>query len=150
MSFLTININAAPVQLSRNFNSSEIVGASHPIEGENIILLDSRLIDIAQYIRDALGTPIKVNSAYRSPKYNASLRGSASNSQHIKGRALDLSGNGIVEFLETAYRTNNEHGKALYAMGLRGIGFYDWGAHIDTREQNRVSKWDYRKKKSDN
>lgn len=148
MGFLFLNINAETFNITKNFTNSEIISASHPQEGEETFMIDEKVVLIAQYIREQLNVPVKVNSAFRNEKYNSELRGSASNSQHIYGKALDLSAKGIVAFLEEAYDTNNEHGKKLYEMGLRGIGFYDWGVHIDTREQKGVSKWDYRKKKA--
>ena len=40
--------------------------------GFNII--DQRIIDMAQTIRDALGVPVKVNSGCRCEKHNANVR----------------------------------------------------------------------------
>lgn len=42
-------------------------------------------------IRAWYGKPIKINSFYRSPALNAAVHG-ASNSQHVKGEAIDMSG----------------------------------------------------------
>lgn len=56
--------------------------------GFNII--DQRIIDMAQVIRDALGVPVKVNSGCRCEKHNAKS-GGIKGSFHTKGLAADLS-----------------------------------------------------------
>lgn len=45
--------------------------------------------NVLQPARTKLGLPIRINSAYRSPDYNASIGGVA-NSQHIFGQAVDI------------------------------------------------------------
>lgn len=42
-----------------------------------------------ELVRDLLGTPISVNSAYRSPEVNKLVKG-AKNSQHVEGKAVDF------------------------------------------------------------
>lgn len=42
-----------------------------------------------ELVRDLLGTPINVNSAYRSPEVNKLVKG-AKNSQHVEGKAVDF------------------------------------------------------------
>lgn len=118
-------------QLSRNFHSSEVVQASHTSTATFPIDMD--LIHISQYVRDRLGVPVNINSAYRERAYNETLPGSAKNSQHIEGRAFDLSGEGVVEFFETAYQEKNSDWYRLIDLGLNGLGFYDTFIHIDTR-----------------
>ena len=138
---LTDNYN-----LTTNFHSSEIIGASHFPDSETSIVFDFAVVDVAQYIRNAIARPVTINSAFRNLDYNKSI-GSNDSSQHPKGTALDLSAVGIVDFMETARNENNHHWKRMVELGLRGLGLYDWGVHIDTRSQNNVSFWDDRKKK---
>jgi hypothetical protein len=70
---------------------------------------------------------LTVYSAYRTPEYNATLPGAAPNSQHIQGRALDVSRgsmggrSGEQEFLTKAAQD-----------GFVGFGYYDQFFHIDT------------------
>jgi len=45
--------------------------------------------DMGQEIRDVLGCPVNVNSAYRCKALNDAV-GSSDNSQHLKGLAIDL------------------------------------------------------------
>ena len=75
------------------------------------------------------GTPPKINSAYRTPAYNARLAGAAKNSQHTHGRAFDIPYNSIG---------GNSHGNlARFAQtavqcGFVGFGLYPTFIHIDT------------------
>ena len=56
--------------------------------GTNII--DQRVINMAQTIRDELGVPIRVNSGCRCAKHNKNV-GGVPNSKHVLGKAADLS-----------------------------------------------------------
>lgn len=108
-----------------SFSPAEI--ASHDaarVKGP--LLLDEAAMDRLQALRDALGKPMIVNSAYRSPAHNARV-GGAKASMHLLGRAFDIA------------MTNHDPHRfeaAARACGFNGIGIY--GAqnfiHIDTRE----------------
>lgn len=56
--------------------------------GFNII--DQRVINMAQKLREFLGVPVRVNSGCRCEKHNAKV-GGVKNSKHTKGFAADLS-----------------------------------------------------------
>lgn len=97
--------------------------------------IDSRIVVVANYLRFITGIPININSAGRTPDYNASVGGSLS-SYHLitderKVAALDLS---LIGY-------KNDHLKkvvmqeiyTLYLMGVRGIGFYSTFVHLDVR-----------------
>lgn len=71
---------------TKNFKASEF--ACHCGCGYNII--DQRVIDMAQVIRDAAGVPIRVNSGCRCEKHNTAV-GGVKGSNHTKGLAADLS-----------------------------------------------------------
>lgn len=71
---------------TKNFNVSEF--ACHCDCSFNII--DQRVINMAQTIRDALGVPVRVNSGCRCDKHNKSV-GGVKASNHTKGLAADLS-----------------------------------------------------------
>ena len=87
---------------------------------------------VADEIRYRLGSPmLRINSAYRSPAYNAVCRGSATRSYHIQNCALDL-----------VYRAG-PWAAAKVARDLRseglfrgGIGVYRTFLHVDTRGHN--------------
>ena len=73
---------------TKNFKVSEF--SCHCGCGYNII--DQRVINMAQTIRDALGVPVRVNSGCRCEKHNASpVVGGVQGSFHTKGLAADLS-----------------------------------------------------------
>jgi uncharacterized protein YcbK (DUF882 family) len=47
------------------------------------------LADNLQVLRDYLGVPVSINSAYRTLEYNRKI-GGATNSQHLLGKAADI------------------------------------------------------------
>ncbi len=90
-------------------------------------------------IRAAVGKPITILSAYRTPAYNARIPGAAKNSQHVQGRALDLStpaGLTRGQFLKIVLSVARGEGSKI-----RGVGEYAWGVHIDIRPGERLVRW---------
>lgn len=89
-------------------------------------------LKIADQIRHELGSQlVRINSAYRSPEYNAVCSGAASRSYHMKNCALDL-----------IFESGPEKAAGM-AMKLResgafrgGVGTYSGFIHIDTRGHN--------------
>jgi uncharacterized protein YcbK (DUF882 family) len=87
------------------------------------------------------GKAITIDSAYRTPAYNATIPGSAPLSQHTEGRALDLvppSGVPLRAFWSIAQ-------DVARLSAIRGLGLYvrdDGGwVHIDTRPSNIIRFW---------
>ena len=79
--------------LSRNFTLKELTKTStgipnNPtqIEIERLKLLCAKVL---QPLRDKFGSPIIVNSGYRSKQVNKAVGGVAS-SQHVRGEAVDI------------------------------------------------------------
>ena len=77
-----------------------------------------------QALRDRLGKPLIVRSAYRSPEHNASLKDASPRSKHMDGTAFDI--------------TMSNHDPATFeaaarAVGFRGFGYYPRSGfmHID-------------------
>lgn len=93
--------------------------------GTGKLAVDERSMDMLQELRNKLGRPIILNSAYRSPEHNKRV-GGAKGSLHMKALAYDcrMDNHDPHVFMEAAY-----------AVGFRGIGQYaDKGfTHIDTR-----------------
>jgi uncharacterized protein YcbK (DUF882 family) len=104
-------------KVSRNFTLGELASK----DGANIVLLHPALIIALQTIRDHLGKPIRVNSAFRSPAHNKAI-GGASNSLHTLGLAADVVIDGMTP-IEVASLAND--------MGLGGIKAYPTFTHID-------------------
>lgn len=84
--------------------------------------------------------PLAVNSAYRTPAYNAAVGGSPG-SQHVQGRALDLRPTD-PRYLADLYAVIRSRAEAVLA--IRGIGRYATFVHMDTRPTAALALWDFR------
>ena len=94
---------------TKNFTVSEFT--CHCGCGFNII--DQRVMNMAQTIRDALGVPVRVTSGCRCEKNNAK-HGGVNGSFHTKGKAADLTCSlGAVKMFETVQKLKSE-GKLPY------------------------------------
>lgn len=96
-----------------------------------------RTADNLQVLRDALGEPIKINSAYRCNSHNLAS-GGVKSSKHTLGIATDLATNNP----ESLFNTIEE----LISKGILkegGLGIYNTFIHYDTRGEK--ARWDYRK-----
>ena len=71
---------------TKNFSPSEFACRC----GCALNIIDQRVIDMAQVIRDAVGVPVHVNSGCRCSEHNAAV-GGVKGSFHTKGLAADLS-----------------------------------------------------------
>lgn len=113
--------NDGNLKLQKNFKAREF--ACH--DGTDAFLVDLDNVDKLQKIRDYFNAPIKINSAYRTPAWNAK-QGGASNSYHMKGQAADIVVSGV-----NALRV------AMYAesIGCHGVIYYPLKkfTHVDTR-----------------
>lgn len=92
-------------------------------------LIDEKLVEILQRIREHFGKPVTVTSGYRCPAYNGSTKGAATGSLHTKGQAADI----VVAGVKPA-----EVAKYAESIGVLGIGLYETDkdghfVHVDTR-----------------
>jgi hypothetical protein len=116
------------IQLSKNFNSYEFrCGLGSPCSCSTI-LIDDKLVEYLQKIRDHFGKSITITSAYRCPSYNKRI-GGATSSYHSRGMACDIVVSGVAP---------KEVAKYAESIGIKGIGLYETNAdghfvHIDTR-----------------
>ena len=101
-----------------NFSPAEIA-----CRGTGKLLVKPIALDMLQSLRDRLGKPLIINSAYRSPEHNRAV-GGATRSKHMDGTAFDIamSNHDPVAF-EAAARI----------VGFKGFGFYPRSnfIHID-------------------
>jgi hypothetical protein len=67
-----------------NFSPEEIA-----CRGTGKLLVNEPALDKLQALRDRLGKPLIVNSAYRSPEHNRAV-GGATRSKHMEGAAFDI------------------------------------------------------------
>jgi hypothetical protein len=87
------------------------------------LLVNEAALDALQALRAALGKPLIIRSAYRSPEHNCAV-GGAKASKHMEGIAFDIAmANHDPEAFEAAAR----------AVGFQGFGFYPRSGfmHID-------------------
>lgn len=113
-------------QLSKNFISIEF-----DCKGINCCsqtLIDEKLVDYLQKIRDHFNKSITITSAYRCATHNSRV-GGAAGSYHTKGQAADF----VVEGVAPA-----EVARYAESIGIKGIGLYEtekdgFFVHIDTR-----------------
>jgi zinc D-Ala-D-Ala carboxypeptidase len=108
-----------------NFSPEEIA-----CRGDGKIQINEVALDRLQALRDQLGVPLIVHSAYRSPDYNRRVRG-AKQSMHLQGAAFDISmANHDPVAIEVAAR----------AVGFTGFGFYPRQnfTHVDI---GRARQW---------
>jgi hypothetical protein len=67
-----------------NFSPAEIV-----CRGSGRLLVNEAALDKLQALRDRLGKPLIIRSAYRSPEHNRAV-GGAKASKHMEGIAFDI------------------------------------------------------------
>ena len=118
------------MKLTNDFNRSEFDcndGSEMPKE---VFLNIQKLANQLQALRDSLGVSITVNSAYRSPSYNKKI-GGVSNSQHVLGKAADITAKGY-----TPAQVNARIEQLIKSgdMLQGGLGSYSSFTHYDTRK----------------
>lgn len=93
-------------------------------DGSGKILIDTDfVVNKLQKIRDGLGAPITINSAYRTESYNRKV-GGAKSSYHMKGQAFDIVVKG---------HTPLEVARFAQSIGITGIIQYNTFVHVDSR-----------------
>ena len=115
-------------KLSKNFSAREFrCGLGHGC-GCTTTLIDDKLVEYLQMIRDHFGKGVIITSGYRCPSYNRSV-GGTTGSYHSRGQAADI----VVQCV-------SPRKVAQYAesIGIKGIGLYETEkdgnfTHIDTR-----------------
>ncbi len=101
-----------------NFSPAEIA-----CRGTGKLLVNDAALDKLQALRDRLGKPLIVRSAYRSPEHNRAV-GGAKRSKHLEGAAFDIAmANHDPVVFEAAARE----------VGFLGFGYYPRSGfmHID-------------------
>jgi len=101
-----------------NFSPAEIA-----CRGTGKLLINKLALDKLQALRDRLGKPLIVRSAYRSPEHNRAV-GGATRSKHMEGAAFDIA---MANHDPVAFEA------AAREVGFLGFGFYPRSGfmHID-------------------
>lgn len=102
----------------KNFSPAEIA-----CRGSGSLRINEGALDKLQALRDRLGKPLIVRSAYRSPEHNRAV-GGAAHSKHMDGTAFDIA---MTNHNPVAFEA------AARAVGFLGFGFYPRSGfiHID-------------------
>ncbi|MCR9151206.1 MAG: D-Ala-D-Ala carboxypeptidase family metallohydrolase [Rhodobacteraceae bacterium] len=101
-----------------NFSPAEIA-----CRGTGKLLINEPALDKLQALRDRLGKPLIVRSAYRSPEHNRAV-GGATRSKHMEGAAFDIA---MTNHDPAAFES------AAREAGFLGFGFYPRSGfmHVD-------------------
>lgn len=113
-------------KLSTNFKSNEF--DCHGSGCCTSTLIDEKLVNYVQKIRDHFGKSVTISSGYRCATHNKNV-GGATKSYHSKGQAADIVVSGVAPA---------EVAKYAESIGILGIGLYETDSdghfvHIDTR-----------------
>lgn len=102
----------------KNFSPAEIA-----CRGSGSLRINEEALDKLQALRDRLGKPLIVRSAYRSPAHNRAV-GGAPRSKHMDGTAFDIA---MAKHDPVAFEA------AARAVGFLGFGYYPRSGfmHID-------------------
>ena len=102
-------------------------------DGSDAVLVAPRLVMVSQSIRSHFAAPVTINSAYRTPQYNAKVGGVA-HSQHCYGTAADIMVKGKTPAQVAAYAR-----EIMPDWGGVGIYAKQGFTHIDVRAEK--SDW---------
>lgn len=115
--------NSAEKRLSPHFRVREFHSKHDP---SDLVKVDARLLYLLENIRNYVGKPVHINSGYRSPEYNATLKNASPRSQHCNGKAADIWVEGVTpkQIADIA---------ECYLGSSGGIGIYKTFTHVDVR-----------------
>ncbi len=115
--------------LTRHFSLSELACRDGQCVPDALIPNARKLCLELETLRAALGRPILIVSGYRSPAWNARVRG-AQSSQHMTGKAADIRVYGVPPGkVADAIERLIAAGK----MRQGGLGLYPSWVHYDVR-----------------
>jgi hypothetical protein len=123
----------APFELLRVHRNSHR-GVSNSLPPEKLWAEMGKTLKVADELRARLGRKmLLITSAYRSPRYNRVIPGSASRSYHTKNCALDLVYDCPPEEALAEAKKMRSEGRFK-----GGLGLYSNFIHLDTRGSNAV------------
>lgn len=113
-------------KISKNFQYKEF--DCHGQGCCSTTIIDEKLVEYVQQIRDHFGKPVTITSPYRCEVHNRRV-GGATKSYHMRGQAADIVVQGV---------SSREVAKYAESIGILGIGLYEtskdgYFTHIDTR-----------------
>lgn len=123
------------MQLTKNFHLHEFSCNDGTPVPDELIPNVRKLAEQLQVLRDAIGEPLRINSAYRHKAYNEKIGGKPG-SQHLTASAADITVRsmsprklkGVVEKLIKQKK-----------LWFGGIGLYPGFLHVDIR--TNIARW---------
>lgn len=132
------------MKLERNFNLSEFKCKCGECEIKvNVLKNIKKLAKTLQVLRDFVGYPIRINSAYRCKAHNEAI-GGVEKSQHLLGKAVDITIDTYNP--DKVYKVVKNLQNNPYVMGgeFNGVGRYNTFTHVDIRSRKDRVEWDNR------
>jgi len=130
------------IKLSANFSSYEFECLCDGIKCSNQ-LISKLLVTKLQLLRDKLNTPLRITSGYRCQNYQDKLKKkgykTAKNSQHLLGRAADIT---IPGGRYLKYSKKREQLTTLSSSLFLAIGVGGRFIHVDLRDDKK-RRWTY-------
>lgn len=116
---------------------------------KNGIPIHKNFIKAFELIRSATGKPVYLGSLFRTHEWEI-FRERSGDSKHVLAEAFDINGEDVKQLLTEALEKKNDLYFDLRALGVNAFGSYDWGYHLDFRqnkESGEIYYWDNTKKK---
>ncbi|TAE34641.1 MAG: DUF882 domain-containing protein [Alphaproteobacteria bacterium] len=111
-------------------------------KGDGSLLVNQDAISRLERMREIIGKPLIITSAYRDPIHNAKV-GGAPMSMHRFGRAFDISLRTFHPIDGRNVELNHNREQLYHAAltaGFTGFGFYATFLHIDTGRRRHWGK----------
>ncbi len=123
------------MKITKNFSSEEFDCRDGTPVPESLKANVVELANNLQVLRDEIGEPIHINSAYRYPAYNKKIGGKPA-SQHLKAKAADITAKSFTpKQLAAVIEKLIKEGKLWFG----GIGIYPGFVHVDIRKEK--ARW---------
>ena len=123
------------MQLTDNFHLHEFACNDGTPVPEHLIVNVQKLAEQLQVLRDHLGEPLRINSAYRTAEHNKRV-GGRPESMHLRAMAADI----------TCKSKSPKQLKAIIERLIKakklwfgGVGLYPGFVHVDIR--TTVARW---------
>ena len=128
------------MKLTNNFSKSEFECRSGEEMPSDVLDNIKQLAIQLQAIRDYVGKPIRINSAYRSKAHNKAI-GGVKTSQHILGKAADITIDTFTPDEVVSIIENMLTNEMLGSFYIGGLGSYSTFTHVDIRDKK--ARWAY-------
>lgn len=123
------------MQLTKNFHLHEFSCNDGTPVPEQYIPNVRKLAEQLQVLRDHIGEPININSAYRHPAYNSKIGGKPE-SQHLTASAADIT---VRSMSPRKLKSVVEKLIKQKKLWFGGIGLYPGFLHVDIRPN--IARW---------